>query len=132
MYSECNIDWIFEKELDCRFILLKTQMNRSLWILWLLLARTGSELNLEIMMFIQMIHFKVKLPSCWWLKLILLRNGHFWGLDSNLGFKSQSQIKISYQFGPIILARIGFEILCGWHKNGFNNHILDLTILFWI
>ena len=60
MCIECNIDWIFDKDLDYKFISLKNQMNRSLWILWLLSARAGSELNLKVMGFIQMIHFKVR------------------------------------------------------------------------
>ena len=40
----------------------------------------------------------------------LLRNDHFWRLDSSAVFKSQPEIRISSQFSPIVLARIGSKI----------------------
>ena len=42
-FKSIEIDWILEHDLDYRFILPKTQMNKNSWILWLHIARVGSE-----------------------------------------------------------------------------------------
>ena len=63
IYKSSKTEWILEKDLDYRFILPKTKMNRSSLIHWLLTAQAGSELNLKMMKLKQMIHFKVRLDA---------------------------------------------------------------------
>ena len=60
-FEATQISSILKKDLDYRFILPKTKMNRSSLIPWLLTPRAGLELNLIIMKLKQMIHFKVRL-----------------------------------------------------------------------
>ena len=60
-FEATQISSILKKDLDYRFILPKTKMNRSSLIPWLLTPRAGLELNLIIIKLKQMIHFKVRL-----------------------------------------------------------------------
>ena len=69
------------KDLDYRFILPETKMNKNSLIPWLLTAPAGSELNLIMMKSKQMINFKVRLDFFVLTTEILLRNDRFSRLD---------------------------------------------------
>ena len=60
-FEATQISSILKKDLDYRFILPKTKMNRSSLIPWLLTPRAGLELNLITMKLKQTINFKVRL-----------------------------------------------------------------------
>ena len=64
-------DWNLSQDLDFKFILLKTRMNKNLWTRSLHLTQTGSGFNFKIMQFTAMMNFEVSFDHYHYHKLFL-------------------------------------------------------------